>query len=208
MQAIGFEAFITGMADGPLHEFRVFLDTPEPPGLGCATRERVTPAATLEASLAELARAKGLPAEQTRLLRALALLWHDHLDAAHRIVQDIDEADAGLLHAMMHRREGDYWNSKYWFRRTGKHAVFNALSTVVADLLQQRDRPDLLKSLLPEGRWDPAAFVDQCQQAVSLETGAPHYQLLCALQKAEFDLMLRHLCLDWKPAPPEEPEVE
>lgn len=203
-----FVALITSMADGLLNEFKRFLDTPEPPGLGCGARERVTPASVLEAKLTELSRSNVLPELQASLLKALCLLWHDHLDAAHRLVQEVDEPDGSLLHAIMHRREGDYWNSKYWFRRAGAHPVLVSLSSRAAKLLAERDRPDLVKCLLPTGKWDSAAFVDQCQQAVSLEISAPHYQLLCALQGVEFELMLKHLCLDWSPPPPEEPEVE
>jgi hypothetical protein len=50
-------------------------------------------------------------------LRALALLWHDHLDASHRISQGLSDPEGAYLHAMMHRREGDHENAHYWFDR-------------------------------------------------------------------------------------------
>ena len=50
-------------------------------------------------------------------------LWHDRKgdwDRAHRIVQEIDSAEAAWVHAYLHRREGDLGNAGYWYRRAGK----------------------------------------------------------------------------------------
>lgn len=47
---------------------------------------------------------------------ALAGDWHK----AHEIVQE-DESDpmACWIHAVLHKIEGDAWNSRYWYARTG-----------------------------------------------------------------------------------------
>ena len=54
-------------------------------------------------------------------------LWNDGLEECHRIVQNSPEGDAGrtysFWHAIMHRREGDFSNSKYWYRRAAGHPV-------------------------------------------------------------------------------------
>src|SRR5687768_10504407 len=49
----------------------------------------------------------------------LAGLWlyHDFLDESHTLSQCIDTPSGSYWHAIMHRREGDFANSKYWFRR-------------------------------------------------------------------------------------------
>ena len=48
---------------------------------------------------------------------ALAGDWH----RAHHIVQQ-DEHDplACWIHAVLHKIEGDAWNSRYWYTRTGQ----------------------------------------------------------------------------------------
>jgi hypothetical protein len=47
---------------------------------------------------------------------ALSGDWH----RAHRIVQQ-DERDprACWIHAVLHKTEGDAWNSRYWYARAG-----------------------------------------------------------------------------------------
>ena len=48
---------------------------------------------------------------------ALSGDWH----GAHNIAQDMEEADAHWLHAILHKIEGDEWNSKYWYARSAGH---------------------------------------------------------------------------------------
>jgi hypothetical protein len=52
----------------------------------------------------------------------LCALWYDATgdwDAAHQLVQDSNDKMAARIHAYLHRKEGDEWNSKYWHRRAG-----------------------------------------------------------------------------------------
>src|SRR5262245_6850024 len=46
-------------------------------------------------------------------------LWHDFIEEAHKIAQDNASAEGSWLHAIVHRREGDFSNSKYWYARCG-----------------------------------------------------------------------------------------
>lgn len=45
---------------------------------------------------------------------ALAGDW----DRAHRIVQELGGQMACWIHAVLHKIEGDEWNSRYWYART------------------------------------------------------------------------------------------
>lgn len=40
--------------------------------------------------------------------------WH----AAHNIAQSYNDVTANWLHAVLHKIEGDVWNSRYWYART------------------------------------------------------------------------------------------
>lgn len=70
----------------------------------------------LKATLSDDAPPPGVPS-------AVAALWHDargDWDRAHRIAQDIDDADGAWVHAYLHRKEGDLSNASYWYRRAGR----------------------------------------------------------------------------------------
>lgn len=41
--------------------------------------------------------------------------WHH----AHHIVQSMPDGMASRIHAYLHRKEGDDWNSRYWHDRAG-----------------------------------------------------------------------------------------
>jgi hypothetical protein len=39
-------------------------------------------------------------------------------DKSHNIAQDYSDSTANWIHAVLHKIEGDVWNSKYWYART------------------------------------------------------------------------------------------
>ena len=39
-------------------------------------------------------------------------------DKSHHIAQSYSDISANWIHAVLHKIEGDVWNSKYWYART------------------------------------------------------------------------------------------
>src|SRR5260221_560356 len=108
------------------------------PELGPGPRAGVRTEADLNRELLAVAEFAGLSGEQREMARALVLLWHDHLEAAHVIAQGIESADGAFVHGIVHRREPDYGNAKYWFRRVGEHPVFQEIAKRVGALLDSK----------------------------------------------------------------------
>ncbi|MEM7478479.1 MAG: hypothetical protein AAF483_26145, partial [Planctomycetota bacterium] len=89
------------------------------------------------------------------------------LDRSHSISQNDGSAEGSFWHGIMHRREGDFGNSKYWFRRVGAHPVHDQLKATIlsAELLEPT-----LKSSLTEAASIADAIVDACHSVASGKT--------------------------------------
>ena len=77
---------------------------------------------------------------QAHLLQAVELAQAGDWDAAHKIAQDYSDATANWIHAVLHKVEGDTWNSKYWYGRTGGHQYEDYAEDVKAELEAIRQR--------------------------------------------------------------------
>jgi len=127
-----------------------------------------TPLAALQREIA--AAAKELPPA------CAAGLWlhFDFLDEAHQICQQ-DEGHPGrdFWHAIMHRREPDAVNSKYWWRRVGPHPVLRLL----------REHAPAIGYAFTT----PEAFVDECERVRG--TGSDAEVIARRVQRLEWELM-------------------
>jgi len=88
-------------------------------------------------------------------------LYVDALEQSHGVSQGIKDPTGSFWHGIMHRREGDFGNSHYWFHKTGSHPAMAAI-------------PD----------YDPHAFIDAVA-ARHRESPAD----LQALQRAEWQAL-------------------
>ncbi len=113
-------------------------------------------------------------------------LLHDFLDDSHQISQSIKTDTGSFWHGIMHRREGDYSNAKYWFRHVGEHPVFEQLAQRAAELAVECGQQDALERLAPHGTWNPYALVDLCQSAVQ---GGDLLELCAEIQQVEWELL-------------------
>jgi len=119
----------------------------------------------------------------------LAGLWlrHGFLDESHRLSQEIETSSGSFWHAIMHRREPDYGNAKYWFRRVGKHPIFATLcrdAREMAGLVLTTETLDAEARYLQElESWDPCRFVDLCQYAYPWEAREPSSPSLLLTQR-------------------------
>lgn len=102
----------------------------------------------------------------------LAGVWlvNDYLDESHTISQSVGSASGSYWHGIMHRREGDFSNAKYWFHRVGDHPVFAELQTADGTA------------------WDPYRFVDDCQRALRSKDSGQQV-ILSELQQREWQAL-------------------
>jgi len=93
---------------------------------------------------------------------------HDYLDESHSVSQSMEGNRVGdHWHGIMHRREPDYGNAKYWYRRVGDSPLFPELASRAETVLSRIDDPaaDSLKRRLQLPHdWDSFAFVDICSE--------------------------------------------
>ena len=66
-------------------------------------------------------------------------LWYaykDNWDMAHSIVQDINTQTASLIHAYLHRVEGDLGNANYWYNRAGEQSSTESLEVELNKIIK------------------------------------------------------------------------
>jgi hypothetical protein len=105
-------------------------------------------------------------------LHAGILQLHDDLDGSHELSQSIEglgRRHAGdYWHAIMHCREGDFGNAKYWRRRVGGHPLFEDLAPIADEILAKCNSPaaSAWRARIVGSGWNPDAFIDLCEACV------------------------------------------
>lgn len=126
--------------------------------------------------------------DEAQAVLSAVWLWHDWLDESHTISQGIHSATGSYWHAIMHRREGDFSNAKYWYAKCRRHPVMAALPAAVSGVVRSSPAAQKISSLLAGG-WDPDAFVDLAEE-VHATPGDPRLEPLIAVQQAEWHALL------------------
>ncbi len=162
------------------------------PGLDLEVRPTAYRATKVEQALTLALQPTAFDETRRLHLLTLALCWHDQWTAAHEHCQSMEgDPDMDLVHAILHRREGDADNANYWFARVGQHPVFPRLLPVAA--------AEGLTDLVADGAWRPAAFVNHCLRATPDQRPG-----LMRIQAAEMlallDQMATHPCHKPRPA--------
>ena len=117
------------------------------------------------------------------LVRGGLLYLLDAIDEAHVLFQDVASDIGAYWHGMAHRREGDFDNARYWFRRSGTLPVFDSMHRAAS-----QHSADMARQFT----WDPYLFANQCEQA---RFGANElHPELAALQRIEFEVLFEY-CL-------------
>ena len=125
------------------------------------------------ASEKELFGSETINAEKNEMrlaVRAGLLLLNDDLSTSHEIAQQIESSTGSFWHAIMHRREGDFFNASYWFLRTGNHPAFADVYNAVASTPRTDgdiSAQEFLVQLENEKSWKPMEFVVLCENAIA-----------------------------------------
>lgn len=124
------------------------------------------------------------------ILAALWLLEGD-LDQSHNHSQKWETLNGNYWHAIMHRREKDFSNAKYWYRRVEKHPIVMQLKQrVVAEPelgTALRELDQALNSAAWLGSW-----VDVNQKVIEKRSSPELKSAVLQLAWLEWQLLLAH----------------
>ncbi len=103
------------------------------------------------------------------------------LDRSHSVSQNDSSAEGSFWHGIMHRREGDYSNAKYWFNRAGE---IDAISLMTDSMALEIE---LIDDSRDGKRFSPTKFVDEVKaEASRISTNAIGDQTEAKLKKISF----------------------
>jgi hypothetical protein len=168
------------------------IQTNDLPGLRSSQRPGTLGQDRVRLLIQEVGGKLDLPGPARVLLEATTLLFHDHWDQAHDLVGDLTDPDAAWIHGILHRREPDYWNAKYWFRRCDMHPGFNRLHAEIRNWPPESDGEIIRRLTLP-GSFDPFAFVDAVEASETHRQHTESAEFLKKIQQAEFEALMQHL---------------
>ena len=124
------------------------------------------------------------------------LLWNDALDESHTISQGLMDQTGSYWHGIMHRREPDYPNAKYWFGRVGTHPIFPELRGRALERFKETPNPsdalaDIGNTIASQEKWDAYQLIDRCEAAEG-DSDSDVTRFLQQVQVEEIKLLLAY----------------
>jgi hypothetical protein len=124
------------------------------------------------------------PEADAKAVLAGLWLWHDWLERSHALSQSLSSPTGSFWHAIMHRREGDFSNSKYWYARALNHPVMASLAGGAATVVNRAPADKGLLRIVANG-WNPNALVDLAEE-VSNNSADARRPIAIELQQMEW----------------------
>lgn len=125
-----------------------------------------------------------MPHDAASLHAGLWLLF-DFMNESHGYSQDTPTPSGSYWHAILHRREPDPSNAKYWFARIGEHPI---LPELLQDAKELAAGSSLAGAIDKMTIWDSAWFVDRCCGSNDATTEA----VLLKIQRREWELLFEY----------------
>lgn len=129
--------------------------------------------------------------DDARALLAGLWLWHDFLDDSHKLSQSIATPTGSFWHAIMHRREGDFSNARYWYARCRRHPALDRIPPLARAALGPSAAATAPFHRLTDEGWDPGAFTDAVE-ALHRTPDDPLYATAVQLQQLEWQALFDH----------------
>ncbi len=129
------------------------------------------------------------------LIEAVLGLRIGSIHRPHEIVQQGSDSMESHLHGVVHRMEGDFWNSKYWFRQVNDQVLLTSIGLGMIENLKAKNVLEKAKSLKffdQEHRFMPSELVD-AQATANTKNSSIDRELLQQIAHAEWETLWK-LC--------------
>lgn len=175
-----------------------FLELLQPeksvPAIDSKLRDGRPEVEAIKARLHEIWREGVLPKWSEKHVNCLTLLWFDYLELAHQIADEEKSTEFYYFHAMIHRRERDFFNARFWFRQTDRrHVVFAEIAREVRKYLTQKGDQQLLECLIRDEEWVPLEFLEEILKGFKMDPTSEFVQKLRDIQTIEFACWFKYL---------------
>ena len=126
-----------------------------------------------------------------RLVRVGAFWLFGFLDEAHYLAQQESSPEGAYWHALIHRSEGDFRNSLYWFNRVGAHPLYKILQVQAKQVTKGPRSAAQWRGLLECGEWSPRQFVALCER--TMKSGSGPLEILQQVAQLEYNLLMEFI---------------